>query len=227
MLTWLRRLLRREDSLPLAAEQLTQNEDGHADAENTLLYEEEIQMKLKFGVKEVVATGIGTALFIVLTNAQVPFGIIPNTALQSRVAVLTFFSAVFGPIVGGAIGLIGHALGDAIFYGSIYWSWVFPDALFGILMGVFAAKFAIKDGGFDGKAIALFNIVQVVANALAWILLAPVLDILIYAEPAKKVFTQGVLAFIGNIIVAAVLGTLLAFAYSKIGAKSSSLSKED
>ena len=184
-------------------------------------------MKLKFGVKEVVATGIGTALFIVLTNAQIPFGIIPNTALQSRVAVLTFFSAVFGPIVGGAIGLIGHALGDAIFYGSIDWSWVFPDALFGILMGVFAAKFAIKDGGFDGKAIALFNVVQVIANALAWILLAPVLDILIYAEPAKKVFTQGILAFIGNIIVAAVLGTLLAFAYSKIGAKSSSLSKED
>ena len=184
-------------------------------------------MKLKFGVKEVVATGIGTALFIVLTNAQIPFGIIPNTALQSRVAVLTFFSAVFGPIVGGAIGLIGHALGDAIFYGSIYWSWVFPDALFGILMGVFAAKFAIKDGGFDGKAIALFNVVQVIANALAWILLAPVLYILIYAEPAKKVFTQGILAFIGNIIVAAVLGTLLAFAYSKIGAKSSSLSKED
>ena len=184
-------------------------------------------MKLKFGVKEVVATGIGTALFIVLTNAQIPFGIIPNTALQSRVAVLTFFSAVFGPIVGGAIGLIGHALGDAIFYGSIYWSWVFPDALFGILMGVFAAKFAIKDGGFDGKAIALFNVFQVIANALAWILLAPVLDILIYAEPAKKVFTQGILAFIGNIIVAAVLGTLLAFAYSKIGAKSSSLSKED
>ena len=184
-------------------------------------------MKLKFGVKEVVATGIGTALFIVLTNAQIPFGIIPNTALQSRVAVLSFFSAVFGPIVGGAIGLIGHALGDAIFYGSIYWSWVFPDALFGILMGVFAAKFAIKDGGFDGKAIALFNVVQVIANALAWILLAPVLDILIYAEPAKKVFTQGILAFIGNIIVAAVLGTRLAFAYSKIGAKSSSLSKED
>ena len=184
-------------------------------------------MKLKFGVKEVVATGIGTALFIVLTNAQIPFGIIPNTALQSRVAVLTFFSAVSSPIVGGAIGLIGHALGDAIFYGSIYWSWVFPDALFGILMGVFAAKFAIKDGGFDGKAIALFNVVQVIANALAWILLAPVLDILIYAEPAKKVFTQGILAFIGNIIVAAVLGTLLAFAYSKIGAKSSSLSKED
>lgn len=84
-------------------------------------------MKLKFGIKEVVAIGIGTALFVVLTNVQVPFMIIPNTALQSRVAVLTFFSAVFGPIVGGAIGIIGHALGDALFYGSVWWSWVFPD----------------------------------------------------------------------------------------------------
>ncbi len=184
-------------------------------------------MKLKFGIKEVVAIGIGTALFVVLTNAQVPFMVIPNTALQSRVAVLTFFAAVFGPIVGGAIGIIGHALGDALFYGSVWWSWVFPDVLFGIIVGLFAAKYAIKEGGFSGKIIVLFNVVQVIANALAWILLAPVLDILVYAEPAKKVFSQGVLAFVGNIVVAGVLGSLLAYAYSKIGAKSSSLSKED
>ena len=184
-------------------------------------------MKTKFGIKEVVAIGIGTALFVVLTNVQMPFGIIPNTALQSRVAILTFFAAVFGPVVGGAIGLIGHALGDALFYGGVWWSWVFPDAVYGIILGLFIHKFAIKDGGFDKKAIILFNVVQVIANAVAWILVAPVLDVLIYAEPANKVFVQGIFAFIGNIIVAGVLGTLLAAAYSKIGAKSSSLSKED
>ena len=184
-------------------------------------------MKTKFGIKEVVAIGIGTALFVVLTNVQMPFGIIPNTALQSRVAILTFFAAVFGPVVGGAIGLIGHALGDAVFYGSVWWSWVFPDAVYGIILGLFIHKFAIKDGGFDKKAIILFNVVQVIANAVAWIVVAPVLDVLIYAEPANKVFVQGIFAFIGNIIVAGVLGTLLAAAYSKIGAKSSSLSKED
>lgn len=184
-------------------------------------------MKTKFGVKEVVAIGIGTALFVVLTNAQVPFGFIPNTSLQSRVAILSFFAAVFGPVVGGAIGLIGHALGDALFYGSVWWSWVFPDAVYGIILGLFIKKFAIKEGGFDTKAMVLYNVVQVIANAVAWILVAPVLDILIYAEPANKVFTQGIFAFIGNIIVAGVLGTLLAFAYSKIGAQSSSLKKEE
>ena len=71
----------------------------------------------KFGIKEVVATGIGTALFIVLTEVQIPLGIIPNTSMQPRAAVLAFLAAVFGPVVGGIIGLLGHALGDALFYG--------------------------------------------------------------------------------------------------------------
>ena len=108
-------------------------------------------MNKKFGIKDVVAIGIGTALFIVLTNVQAPLGFIPNTSLQSRVAVLTFFSAIFGPIVGGVIGLVGHALGDALFYGSIWWSWVFPEAVFAIAVGIFAAKYKVKEGGFGKK----------------------------------------------------------------------------
>lgn len=184
-------------------------------------------MKIKFGIKEVVAAGIGTALFIVLTTVAIPLGFIPNTSLQIRAAVLAFMSAVYGPVVGGIIGFAGHAAGDAIFYGGVWWSWVFPDALFGILVGLFAKGFAIKEGGFTGKAAIKFNIVQVIANALAWILLAPVLDIVIYAEPANKVFLQGVWAFVGDIIIVGILGTILAVAYSKIGAKSSSLKKED
>lgn len=39
----------------------------------------------KFGIKEVVATGIGTALFIVLTEVQIPLGIIPKIHPCSRV----------------------------------------------------------------------------------------------------------------------------------------------
>ena len=184
-------------------------------------------MKIKFGIKEVVAAGIGTALFIVLTTVSIPLGFIPNTSLQIRAAVLAFMSAVYGPIVGGIIGLVGHAAGDAIFYGSVWWSWVFPDAVFGIVVGLFANSFAIKEGGFDTKKIVKFNIIQVVANAVAWILLAPVLDIVIYAEPANKVFVQGIWAFVGDILIVAILGTILGVAYSKIGAKSSSLKKEE
>lgn len=97
-------------------------------------------MKFKFGIKEVVATGIGTALFVALTQVQIPMGFIPNTSLQPRAALLAFLAAVFGPVVGGIVGLLGHALGDALFYGSVWWSWVFPDAVFGLLIGLFAAN---------------------------------------------------------------------------------------
>ena len=187
----------------------------------------EVCMKTKFGIKEVVAIGIGTALFVVLTEVQVPLGFIPNTALQPRAALLAFMAAVFGPVVGGAIGLIGHALGDALFYGSVWWSWVFPDAVFGIVVGLFAAKYAIKEGGFDKKAIVLFNMVQVITNVIAWIVVASVLDVLIYQEPVNKVIAQGIGACVGNVIIVGVLGTLIGIAYSKMGAKSSSLSKED
>lgn len=184
-------------------------------------------MKTKFGIKEVVAIGIGTALFVVLTEVQIPLGFIPNTSLQPRAALLAFMAAVFGPVVGGAIGLIGHALGDALFYGSVWWSWVFPETVFGIVVGLFAAKYAIKGGGFDKKAIVLFNVVQVIANAVAWIVVAPLLDVLIYQEPLNKVVVQGIGACVGNVIIVGILGTLIAVGYSKMGAKSSSLSKED
>lgn len=62
-------------------------------------------MKSKFGIKEVVAIGIGTALFVALTEVQIPLGFIPNTALQPRMALMGFLAAVFGPIVGGIVGL--------------------------------------------------------------------------------------------------------------------------
>jgi len=115
-----------------------------------------------------------------------------------------------------------------MFYGSVWWSWVFPDAVVGLAIGIFAKKYAIKEGGFGGsKMIIHFNVVQVIANAVAWIVVAPILDILIYAEPVNKVFVQGAWAFVGNIIIIGILGTLLCAGYSAVGAKSSSLKKED
>ncbi len=184
-------------------------------------------MNNKIGIKEVVAIGIGTALFVVLTTVQIPIGI-PNTYLQPRMAIMAFLAAVFGPIVGGVIGLLGHALGDAIFYGSVWWSWVFPEAVVGIGVGAFASKFAVKEGGFStARNIIMFNLVQIFANAIAWILVAPILDILVYAEPANKVFVQGMFAFLGNIIIIGVLGTIFLVAYSKVVGGSNDLKKED
>ncbi len=185
-------------------------------------------MNLKIGIKEVVAISIGTALFVVFTTVQIPVIIVPNTSLQPRMAILAFLAAAFGPIVGAIVGFVGHALGDALFYGSVWWSWVIPEAVVGIVIGFFANKFAVKEGGFTNtKNIILFNVVQVVANAVAWVLIAPVLDIVMFAEPANKVFSQGAIAFVCNIIIIGILGTILLVAYSKIAGGSSNLQAEE
>lgn len=67
---------------------------------------------------------------------------------------------------------------------------------------------------------------QIVANVVAWVVVAPVLDIVIYSEPVELVFTQGVVAAISNAVSAGVIGSLLLFLYSKTRAKKGSLTKE-
>ena len=75
------------------------------------------------------------------------------------------------------------------------------------------------------KAIAIFNLIQVIANVAAWIVIAPILDILMYHEAANKVFAQGTMACIANVITIGVLGTLLGVIYTKIGLKSLDITK--
>ena len=71
-----------------------------------------------------------------------------------------------------------------------------------------------------GKAkAAVFAIANVVAHVIGWVVVAPVLDILIYAEPAKKVFAQGAFAAVSNTITGVVVGGLLILAYTKTIAK--------
>ena len=57
--------------------------------------------------------GIGAALYVAASMISI------------NVALLCIFGAIFGPVVGFLVGFIGHALNDAISYGSVWWSWVF------------------------------------------------------------------------------------------------------
>lgn len=181
----------------------------------------------KMNIRSVVAIGIGTALFVVLSYVSIPLVFIPNTSIQTRVALLSYMTAIFGPVVGSAIGFFGHMLSDAIQYGSVWWSWVFPEAVFGLILGMCYRYYAIEDGDFKRKRVLVFNVMQVIANVIAWVVVAPLLDLLIYAEPVNKIFTQGALACIGNIITVGVLGVILGTAYSKMRQQANSLQKED
>ncbi|RHW40401.1 ECF-type riboflavin transporter substrate-binding protein [Neobacillus notoginsengisoli] len=178
-------------------------------------------------IQTIVAIGIGSAIFVILGRfVSIPTGI-PNTEIQSAYAFLALMAVIFGPIAGGLIGLIGHALKDAIFYGSPWWSWVLVSMIVGFLIGLVSKKVNIESGIFGAKQIISFNIVQALAQAFGWFLIAPTLDIWIYAEPANKVYTQGLVAGISNIVTVGVIGTLLLIAYAKTRVQSGSLKKDD
>ena len=97
-----------------------------------------------------------------------------------------------------------------------------------VAIGIGAALFFVLGKIAIPSPVANTNIIaQIVAHLAAWAVVAPVLDIVIYSEPVDKLFAQGLMASVANIITTGVVGTLLLFAYSKTLVKKGSLSKED
>lgn len=180
----------------------------------------------EFKTKTIVATGLGAALFTLLfMYVKVPSGI-PETDIQTAYGIGTFFAALFGPIAGGLIAFIGHALSDSVQYGSVWWSWVVASGVACFGAGLVYPKLKVEEGVFRLKDLLLFNIYQIVSNAIAYLLVAPFLDMWVYAESADLVFKQGAVAALLNSVSAGVIGSLLLLAYSKTRAKKGSLTKE-
>ncbi len=180
----------------------------------------------KITTKTIVATGLGAAIFTLLfMYVKVPSPI-PETSFQTAYGLSAFFATLFGPIAGGLIAFIGHALSDSIQYGSPWWSWVIASGVASFIFGFAFNKTSVEDGEFGMKSLITFNVIQIIGNIIAWLIVAPALDILIYSEPANLVFAQGGIAAVMNAISAGVIGSLLLVAYAATKAKKGSLSKK-
>ena len=177
-------------------------------------------------IKNIVAIGIGAALFFVLGRfASIPSPI-PNTTINIQYGILGVFSVIYGPVVGLIIGFVGHTLID-LSWGSPWWSWIIASAVYGGVLGLSKKKIAIEDGEFGAKEIVNFNIFQMSGHIISWMIVAPALDILIYSEPLEKLFAQGVTAAGVNSISTAVVGTVLLAAYARTRIPEGSLDKEN
>lgn len=84
----------------------------------------------------------------------------------------------------------------------------------------------MKKSPLTVKDYVWFNAVQIIANVVGWALIAPYGDILIYSEPASKVFAQGILSAAINSLTIAIGGSLLLAVYSKTRTQSGSLTKD-
>lgn len=138
-------------------------------------------MKQRLSIKTVVAIGIGSAIFVVLSRfASIPIGI-PNTNLETSYVVLALIAILYGPFAGLATGLIGHFLKDILIWGSPWFSWIMASGVIGLVIGLSAKRINIEEGEFGKREIILFNLAQIIANIVGWFIVAPTLDVLIYA----------------------------------------------
>ena len=177
-------------------------------------------------VKSVVAIGIGAAIYVILARfTSIPTGI-PNTNIEIVYPFLALLATIYGPVVGFSVGFIGHALGDFLMYGQTWWSWVLATAVLGLVIGLYGMRLDLENGVFTTKQMIGFNIVQIIANVVSWLIIAPVGDILIYSEPQNKVFFQGATATITNSISILILGTILLKAYAATKVKKGSLRRD-
>lgn len=181
----------------------------------------------KSPVRTIVAVGVGAALFFVLGRFVAIPSPVPNTNISLQYGLLAFMAVLFGPLAGALIGLIGHALIDFSYGWGIWWSWVIASAVFGCLIGFLGQRIKLAEGEFGTKDIVRFNVGQFIGHLVAWVVIAPVLDILMYAEPANKVFVQGLVGGAANFVTTAIVGTLLCVAYAAARPKKGSLQEEE
>ncbi len=121
----------------------------------------------KSPVRTIVAIGIGAALFFVLGRFVAIPSPVPNTNISVQYGLLAFMAAIYGPVAGALIGLIGHALIDFSYGWGVWWSWVIASGVFGVIIGLVASKLQLADGIF-GKADAVkFNVFQVVGHIVS------------------------------------------------------------
>jgi energy-coupling factor transport system substrate-specific component len=177
-------------------------------------------------VRTIVAIGIGAALFFVLARFVAIPSPVPNTSVTTQYGLLAFMSALFGPVAGILIGFIGHFLNDLSAGWGIWWSWVICSGIFGLLVGIGCKGIHLEDGEFGTAQLIRFNIVQAVSHLICWAAVAPTLDILMYQEPANKVYLQGLVASAANIVTTAIIGTILCAAYAKTRPQAGSLNRE-
>ena len=180
-------------------------------------------MNKTFSPKQVVAIAIGAAIFFVLSRFLAIPTLVPNTTINIAYGFLALFAGVFGAIPATLAAFIGHFITD-LTYGGAWYSYIIASAFVGGGLGVVLKQVNIEKGQFTKSDGIRFVIGQAIVNAIAWLVVAPGLDILIYQQPVEIVMAQVGVILVTNIIGTGIVGYLLLKVYASTRTQSGSLS---
>lgn len=161
----------------------------------------------------VVAVAACTLLYALLgrfASPPVPFA----GRLRFQFAVLAFASVALGPLEGLAVGVLGQLLLGAFSGVGPWWSELAAAAVAGFGVGLMAHAAYEYAGGFYGRALPRFWLAVLAAHAVAFLVVCPALDMLLYRDALENL-PRIALAAAANALSAMAGGTLLLKVYNR------------
>lgn len=167
---------------------------------------------------KVIGTIISIIVFIILFKyLAVQIGDTTENATLAP-AWLSLVTAIFGPISGAVTAFIGHATSDALVNSTtatVWWTWTIADSLFGLFIGLITRRLAIFIGELTTRKLVLFNIWQLLANIVVWLIIAPLGDHWVYNLSLVESMKEGALIVLVNTLAIAIIGTMLFKIYQR------------
>ena len=159
-------------------------------------------------VKRIGTIAAGSVLFFLLGRYVTIPSPIPTVNICVQYGLLAFLAVACGPLIGSMTGLIGHILID-LSGGQMFWSGIIATTACGGLLGVLANVTRLDPAHRDREMLGHFNLCQVATHVVCWAGIAPVLEILLYAENMDRIFEQGLTAALSNAVTTAIVGSVL------------------
>ncbi len=185
-------------------------------------------MRYRFGLKELLFVVFGSGLTVLVGN--IDFGISAgiHRIFQPEAVIAASFALISGPIVGGLIGFIGYIAMRLVSHQVYYWGWALANLIVGLGIGLYSGSFHVRDGEFRGKNIALFVMIQLIAEAIGFMLVYPLSEVLLYQISIQDGMRIGTMTFLLNSLVVCVGAGLFGMIYSMcVRVKKRNVKKQD
>ena len=174
----------------------------------------------------VLYTILGVFLFYIIGEFGVIKTGIDRMYIYLQYSVLVMFASVLGPMSGLIIGFVGHSLIDLL-RGDGYWiSWVLGSTFLGWFVGLMSKHYAgtnFREGriGFNRKTNPhfkknVFSLIVVLGNVVAWLLIAPILNMCVMHDSFKTAYGNAIFVFASNTITTTIICDIFVSAYKNL-----------
>jgi len=173
-----------------------------------------------------VSVAVGAALFgVLMVYASIP--VFTNTNLTAAMIVPVVVGGLFGPLPAFITMGVGNMIADMLF-GGFWPAWSVANAVLGLFIGALPLYGAdIRKGKFTIIHAAIYAVLVVVGNAIAFGFVAPFITQYILGIDAELSLLQAIPASIANIAVQIIVGIPLLFLLSRRFASRTNLQEED